>query len=74
MLGSSAVFLPWVANERLTTYWTFGECSWDIAAGALIVEEAGGTVTDVEGNPYSLRTSSLVASNGKVHGEILAIL
>jgi myo-inositol-1(or 4)-monophosphatase len=44
MLGSSAVFLPWVANGRLTAYWTPDECAWDIAAGSLVVQEAGGKV------------------------------
>lgn len=74
MLGSSAVMLPWVANGRLTAYWTPDECAWDIAAGALIVQEAGGKVTDLEGNDYTLRTRGLVTSNGKVHDELLEIL
>lgn len=74
MLGSSAVMLPWVANGRLTAYWTPDECAWDIAAGALIVQEAGGRVTDLEGHDYTLRTRSLVSSNGKVHDALLEIL
>ena len=74
MLGSSAVMLPWVANGRLTAYWTPDECAWDIAAGSLIVMEAGGRVTDLEGNEYSLRTRKLIASNGKVHDDILQVL
>jgi myo-inositol-1(or 4)-monophosphatase len=74
MLGSSAVMLPWVANGRLTAYWTPDECAWDIAAGSLILQEAGGRVTDMEGKEYSLRTRSLVASNGKVHAALLDVL
>jgi myo-inositol-1(or 4)-monophosphatase len=74
MLGSSAVMLPWVANGRLTAYWTPDECAWDIAAGALIVQEAGGKVTDLEGKDYTLRTRSLVSSNGRVHDALLEIL
>jgi myo-inositol-1(or 4)-monophosphatase len=74
MLGSSAVFLPWVASGRLTAYWTPDECAWDIAGGVLMVEEAGGRATDAHGKEYTLRTRSLVASNGHVHDEILAIL
>jgi myo-inositol-1(or 4)-monophosphatase len=74
MLGSSAVMLPWVADGRLTAYWTPDECAWDIAAGSLIVMEAGGRVTELSGKAYSLRSRSLVASNGKVHDEILRIL
>jgi myo-inositol-1(or 4)-monophosphatase len=74
MLGSSAVMLPYVANGRLTGYWTPDECAWDIAAGVLIVQEAGGKVTDLQGNEYNLRTRSLVASNGNVHEDLLQIL
>ena len=74
MLGSSAVMLPWVANGRLTAYWTPDECAWDIAAGSLIVMEAGGRVTELSGKEYSLRSRSLLASNGKVHDEILRVL
>ncbi|KAL3920755.1 MAG: hypothetical protein SGILL_003099 [Bacillariaceae sp.] len=74
MLGSSVVFLPWVANGRMAAYWTPDECAWDIAAGALIVMEAGGRVTDVLGNDYTLHTRSLVASNGYVHDELLLVL
>lgn len=74
MLGSSAVMLPWVAKGRLTAYWTPDECAWDIAAGSLLVQEAGGRVTDLEGNDYTLRTRSLVSSNGKVHNALLEVL
>jgi myo-inositol-1(or 4)-monophosphatase len=74
MLGSSALMLPWVANGRLTAYWTPDECAWDIAAGSLIVMEAGGRVTELSGKKYSLRSRSLLASNGKVHDEILKVL
>lgn len=74
MLGSSAVMLPYVANGRLTAYWTPDECAWDIAAGVLIVQEAGGKVTDLQGNEYNLRTRSLLASNEKVHDDLLQLL
>lgn len=74
MLGSSAVFLPWVANGRLTAYWTPDECAWDIAAGALMVQEAGGVCTDIDGNSYTLRTRNLIASNGKIHDDLLRVL
>ena len=74
MLGSSAVFLPWVANGRLTAYWTPDECAWDIAAGALVVQEAGGKVTDINGSDFNLRTRNIIASNGKVHEALLTVL
>ena len=75
MLGSTAVFMPWVSMGRLQAYWTPDECVWDIAAGALLVQEAGGVVTDAKGNPYTIRARSLVASsNAKIHNSILEIL
>jgi myo-inositol-1(or 4)-monophosphatase len=74
MLGSAALMLAWVANGRLTCYWEYDLSSWDIAAGALIVEEAGGRFTDLAGEDYSLRTRKMIASNGKVHDEILKVL
>ena len=74
MLGSAAIMLAWVANGRLTCYWEYDLSSWDIAAGALIVTEAGGRFTDLAGNDYSLRTRKMCASNGNVHDEILLAL
>lgn len=74
MLGSSAVMLPWVANGRLTAYWTPDECAWDVAAGALILQEAGGRVTDFKNNDFTLRTRELVGSNGIVHDALLDVL
>ena len=74
MLGSAAIMLAWVANGRLTAYWEWDLSAWDIAAGALLVKEAGGKFTDVEGKDYELRTRQTVASNGKVHQAILDTL
>lgn len=75
LLGSTAVCLPWVAAGRLTAYWTPDECAWDLAAGVLLVTEAGGRVTDVEGREYGLRTRNVVASRGgRVHDELLRVL
>ena len=47
---------------------------WDLAAGCLLVKEAGGKVTDVYGNNYQLQTRNLVSSNGKIHDELLGRL
>jgi len=47
---------------------------WDVAAGALIVQEAGGAVTDVWGHPYTLTTRNFVATNGRIHEELLGRL
>lgn len=74
MLGSAALMLAWVANGRLTCYWEYDLSSWDMAAGALLVMEAGGNFTDLKGNPYSLRQRKMCASNGKVHDAVLESL
>lgn len=74
MLGSAAIMLAWVANGRLTCYWEYDLSSWDIAAGALLVTEAGGRFTDLTGVNYSLRTRKICASNGNVHDEVIGIL
>lgn len=74
MLGSAAIMLAWIANGRLTAYWEYDLSSWDVAAGALIVREAGGDFTDLAGNPFSLRTRKTVASNGRIHEELLTAL
>ena len=74
MLGSAAIMLAWVANGRLTCYWEYDLSSWDIAAGALLITEAGGRFTDLTGKEYSLRTRKMCASNGKIHDEVIRIL
>ena len=74
MIGSAAIMLAWVANGRLTCYWEYDLSSWDISAGALLVQEAGGRFTDLAGNDFTLRTRKMCASNGKVHDEILRTL
>ena len=65
MLGSAAMMLAWVANGRLTCYWEYDLSSWDIAAGALLVQEAGGRFTDLAGEEYNLRTRKMIASQRK---------
>jgi len=67
MLGSAAIMLAWVACGRLTAYFEADMNSWDTQAGALIIHEAGGRVTDVFGDEFTLTTRNLVASNGKIH-------
>lgn len=74
MLGSAALMLAWVANGRLTAYWEYDLSSWDIAAGALIIMEAGGRFTNLKGEPFTITTRKICASNGKVHDELLSIL
>jgi len=68
--GSAALDLCSVASGRFDAYWEFGLNSWDTAAGVLLVEEAGGMVTDLAGQPYRLGGPSLISSNGGIHREL----
>jgi myo-inositol-1(or 4)-monophosphatase len=70
-LGSAAIDLCWVAAGRFDGFYEHKLAAWDSAAGFLIVEEAGGRVTDFEGNYYSPYQPRLVATNGKIHDELL---
>lgn len=69
ILGAASLDLCWVAAGRIAGFWHEGLCPWDTAAGMLILTEAGGAVTDMEGKPYRLYHDSLVASNKKIHDE-----
>jgi myo-inositol-1(or 4)-monophosphatase len=60
-----------MCKNRLTAYWEFDLSSWDIAAGALLIEEAGGKFTDLSNQPYHLATRKIIGSNGLVHESIL---
>lgn len=72
--GSAAIDLAYVAAGRLDFFWEFGLKPWDMAAGILLVQEAGGRVTDMEGRPHSLTGSEhLVADNGLLHDQIIEI-
>ncbi|HBY06276.1 MAG TPA: inositol monophosphatase [Chloroflexi bacterium] len=74
-LGSAALDLCYVAAGRLEGFWEIQIQSYDIAAGALIVEEAGGMVTDVRGGPgYLTPPCSVLASNGQLHQAMLEVL
>lgn len=73
-LGSAAIDLCWVAAGRFDAFYEHKLQAWDSAAGFLMVEEAGGTVTDFEGNHYSPYQPHLVASNGKIHTDLLAVV
>ncbi|MBI5804254.1 inositol monophosphatase [Candidatus Pacearchaeota archaeon] len=72
--GSASIDLCNVACGRTDGYWEIKLGTWDHAAGSLIVEEAGGKVTDVDGKPYSLNNIGVVASNGKIHNKLLKLL
>jgi myo-inositol-1(or 4)-monophosphatase len=73
-LGSAAIDLAYVAAGRLDGFWEHALHPWDVAAGALIVQEAGGRVTNLTGGPYSSRSGNVVASNGLIHGAMVEII
>ncbi len=72
--GSAALDLCYVACGRFDGFWELGLAPWDTAAGALVVEEAGGRVSDPVGKPYTGLGPNIVASNGLIHDEILEVL
>ena len=73
-LGSAVLYLAWVAAGRLDGYWELTVGPWDVAAGSLLVEEAGGRVSDLRGGPLVLDRPAVVASNGRIHDAMLAVL
>ena len=73
-LGSAALDCTWTAMGRLDGYWEFGVQPWDVGAGALIVGEAGGHVTFVNGDGSFLSTDSILVSNGLLHEQMLNVL
>lgn len=73
-LGSAALDCTWTAMGRLDGYWEFGVKPWDVAAGTLIVREAGGRVTFVGGDENFLSTDSILVSNGLLHDQMLQVL
>ncbi|MFZ3263837.1 MAG: inositol monophosphatase family protein [Terriglobales bacterium] len=70
--GSAALDLCNVAAGRFDGFWEFNLNPWDTAAGVLIVEEAGGRVTDFSGGPFQIASRETLASNGLVHDALLA--
>jgi myo-inositol-1(or 4)-monophosphatase len=72
--GSAAIDLAYVACGRFDGFWEEGLNPWDVAAGVLLIEEAGGCVTYYDGTPYSIYQPPICASNGLIHNEMLAVL
>jgi len=70
-LGSAALDLCYVAAGRFEGFWEQKLHPWDIAGGALLVQEAGGSVSGLDGSAYSSRGGSVLATNGHVHEEML---
>jgi myo-inositol-1(or 4)-monophosphatase len=72
--GSAALDLALVAAGRFEAFWEWDLKPWDVAAGALLVEEAGGRVTAIDGGPHRLDGGSIAASNGAVHAGLTELL
>ena len=71
--GSAAIDLAFVACGRLDAFWEFGLNPWDMAAGRLLVAEAGGKFSGMHGEPHQLRGPDLLVDNGLIHEEILEL-
>lgn len=72
--GSAALDLAYVAAGRLDVYWEAGLKPWDIAAGYLLVQEAGGLATDIEGATIDLEKGDILAANPHLHGDVCKLL
>jgi myo-inositol-1(or 4)-monophosphatase len=72
--GSAALDLAYVAAGRYDGFWEIGLSPWDIAAGCLLITEAGGLVGDLEGNDTQLQCGNIVAGNPKVFGQLLQVI
>jgi myo-inositol-1(or 4)-monophosphatase len=72
--GSAAIDLAYVACGRFDGFWEDGLNPWDIAAGVLLIEEAGGQVTDFNGGALDIYTPKVIASNGLIHNVMMRVL
>ncbi|HEY7521724.1 MAG TPA: inositol monophosphatase family protein [Methylomirabilota bacterium] len=73
-LGSAVIDLAYVACGRFDAYWELRLGAWDVAAGAVLVEEAGGRITGIDGRVLDVDAPTLLATNGRVHDEMLRAL
>ena len=72
-LGAAAIDLCHVASGKVDGYWEFDIQPWDTSAGVLIIQEAGGKVTKMDGSKYSIHNPQILATNGKIHSDMLRI-
>jgi myo-inositol-1(or 4)-monophosphatase len=73
-LGSAGLETAWVASGRAEAYFTTAIETWDVAAGTLLVTEAGGKVSDFQGNPWRPECGDYLFSNGLFHDPLLGLL
>lgn len=69
--GSTAINLAWLAAGRFDAYWAFDNHVWDVAGGAVLVQEAGGKLTNIDGSTYDPYTADALVTNGLVHDAFL---
>ncbi len=72
--GVAAIDLCYVADGRYDGFWELNLFPWDVAAGLLMIQEAGGKVTDFRGRPFDIYAKEICASNGKLHEAMVAVL
>ncbi|MEQ9316143.1 MAG: inositol monophosphatase family protein [Henriciella sp.] len=72
--GACAVDMAWVASGRWDAYWERYTNAWDMAPGVLIVSEAGGRASGVNGNPIDIFSNNVCVSNGRIHDELIGVL
>ena len=72
--GTAAIDLCYLASGRFDGFWEMNLNPWDTAAGTVILEEAGGKLTDYDGSPYTIYSKKMVASNGLLHQKMLDVL
>lgn len=73
-IGSAGIETSWVADGKVEAFFTTKIDPWDVAAGILLIKEAGGKVTDFKGNFWKIKTSDLLFSNNKVHSKIAKLI
>ena len=74
LMGSAALDLAYVACGRMDAFWELGLSPWDMAAGALLIREAGGLVGDLDGNEKYLESGRIAAANAKLFAPLLQLL
>jgi myo-inositol-1(or 4)-monophosphatase len=72
--GSTALNMAYIAAGRFDGYWAYDNYPWDVMAGAVLIKEAGGVLTTIDGLPYDPFRPDIVATNGRIQEELLAIL
>jgi myo-inositol-1(or 4)-monophosphatase len=72
--GSTAINMAYVAAGRFDGYWCFDNWPWDVAPGAILIQEAGGQITSSDGSPFSVFRMDLIATNGKLQAELVRVV